>query len=169
MVLSVFGPPDPVKTYAVFLLTLLTAIPTGTVTISSASTADTSIVDANQSSTRTDQVVAIAAYKRGLELVEAVKYTTGAPALPLTKDDEILEYVKNNTAPFYHATGTCKMGKAEDVGKGVVVDSKGGVLGGIKGLRIVDASIMPFMPPGYIMSTVYAVAEKLADDIKGGI
>ena len=165
---SVFGPPDPVRNFTVFLFALLTTTSAGTVTISSNSIDDNPIVDPHYLSTETDQALAIAAYKRGLELVDAVGYTTGAVAPPLTNDDEILDFLKNTTVPWYHGTGTCRMGKVGDVDSGVVTDTKGRVLGGVRGLRIVDASIFPFPPPAHIMSTVYAVAEKLADDIKNG-
>ncbi|KAI4201254.1 MAG: hypothetical protein LQ346_002207 [Caloplaca aetnensis] len=37
---------------------------------------------------------------------------------------------------------------------------------GIKGLSVVDASIMPIIPAAHTQSTVYAVAEKAADLIK---
>ena len=49
---------------------------------------------------------------------------------------------------------------------GGVVDSELRVYG-VKGLRIVDASVMPMIPGSHISSTVYAVAEKAADIIKG--
>lgn len=49
---------------------------------------------------------------------------------------------------------------------GGVVDSELRVYG-VKGLRIVDASIMPMIPGSHTSSTVYAVAEKAADIIKG--
>ena len=45
-----------------------------------------------------------------------------------------------------------KMGKPSD--PSAVVDSHGRVLGGIQGLRIVDASVFPLLPPGQPMSTV---------------
>ena len=48
-----------------------------------------------------------------------------------------------------------------------MVDGKGRVFG-VKGLRVVDASVFPVLPPGHIQSTVYAVAEKIADDIVKG-
>jgi choline dehydrogenase-like flavoprotein len=49
--------------------------------------------------------------------------------------------------------------------KGGVVDTRLRVHGA-KGLRVVDASIFPFVPLGNIQSVVYAVAEKAADLIK---
>lgn len=75
------------------------------------------------------------------------------------------------------------MGRANDTS--AVVDSAGRVLGGISGLRVVDASVMPVLPPGQPMSTVCEyylasvlrkkrgkwltvldmIAEKLADSI----
>lgn len=38
---------------------------------------------------------------------------------------------------------------------------------GTNNLRVVDASIFPLIPRGNILSSVYAVAEKAADVIKG--
>jgi choline dehydrogenase len=48
-----------------------------------------------------------------------------------------------------------------------VVDSKARVYG-VKGLRVVDASAFPFLPPGHPQATVYMLAEKIADDIRKG-
>ena len=44
------------------------------------------------------------------------------------------------------------MGKPSD--PDAVVDLHGRVLGGVSGLRIVDSSVMPLLPPGQPMSTV---------------
>jgi len=48
---------------------------------------------------------------------------------------------------------------------GGVVDSELKVYG-TRGLRIVDAGIMPMEPAAHLQATVYAVAEKAADIIK---
>ena len=46
--------------------------------------------------------------------------------------------------------------------EGGVVDKRLRVYG-VKGLRVVDASIFPMVPRGNIQSSVYAVAERAAD------
>ena len=58
---------------------------------------------------------------------------------------------------YHHAVGTCAMGQ--------VLDEKLRVRG-VKGLRVVDAGVMPMQVSHAIMATVYAVAEKAADIIK---
>lgn len=45
-----------------------------------------------------------------------------------------------------------------------VVDSKARVYG-VQGLRVVDAAAFPLLIPGHPQSVVYALAEKIADDI----
>jgi choline dehydrogenase-like flavoprotein len=49
--------------------------------------------------------------------------------------------------------------------KGGVVDEKLKVYG-VKGLRVVDASVMPLITRGNTQATVYAVAERAADLVK---
>jgi len=55
-----------------------------------------------------------------------------------------------------------KMGKSSD--PMAVVDSKARVFG-VQGLRVVDASAFPLLVPGHPQSTIYALAEKIAEDI----
>jgi choline dehydrogenase len=51
-----------------------------------------------------------------------------------------------------------RMGSSDD--KFAVVDSRARVYG-VTGLRVVDASAFPFIPPGYPMSTVCMSSEHL--------
>ncbi|KAH8246834.1 hypothetical protein KR032_001328 [Drosophila birchii] len=62
-----------------------------------------------------------------------------------------------------HQSGTCKMGPSEDATS--VVDSQLRVHG-IRGLRVVDASVMPNVPAGHTNAIVIMIAEKAADMIK---
>lgn len=73
------------------------------------------------------------------------------------------DYVKSTVISNNHPACTCAM-KPKD--KGGVVDEHL-IVHGTRNLRIVDASIMPTIPGGNIQSSVYAVAERAADLIKG--
>jgi choline dehydrogenase len=83
----------------------------------------------------------------------------------VTSDADILNFIQQSVIEIYHASATCKMGRANDTM--AVVDSRARVIG-VKGLRVVDASAFPFLPPGHPQGTVYALAEKIAEDVLKG-
>jgi choline dehydrogenase len=62
-----------------------------------------------------------------------------------------------------HPSCTCKMG-VDDM---AVVDPKTMKVHGLEGLRVVDASVMPYVTNGNIYAPVMMVAEKAADLILG--
>ena len=90
----------------------------------------------------------------------------GGRRLPLGSDlstlEKAKEHCRRNLRSTSHPCGTCAMLPEE---KGGVVDTRLRVYG-VKGLRIVDASVFPMVPRGNIQSSVYAVAERAADLIK---
>ncbi|XP_060603875.1 glucose dehydrogenase [FAD, quinone]-like [Ruditapes philippinarum] len=73
-------------------------------------------------------------------------------------------FVRHLAITVYHHSSTCKMGADED--ETAVLDSKLRVKG-IKGLRVVDASVFPTVTSGNINAPVIMVAEKAADMIRG--
>lgn len=77
--------------------------------------------------------------------------------------EEAKEWTRLNTITEYHPMGSCAMLPRE---KGGVVDAELRVHG-VRGLRVVDASVFPLHVQGNIVSLVYAVAEKVADMIRG--
>jgi choline dehydrogenase-like flavoprotein len=90
------------------------------------------------------------------------------PPLPEEgKGEDFADFVRNYTVTDWHPVGTCAMGP--EPGKkgsefGGVVDARLRVYG-VKGLRVVDASIMPTHISAHIQATVYAIAEKGASMI----
>lgn len=126
-------------------------------TIISRDTADLPVINPNWLATETDQRVAVAAYKRVREAFqsEAMRPVLVGPeyfpGLRYQNDDEILDIIKKTMMTIYHASGTCKMGIRSD--RMAVVDHKARVFG-IHGVRVVDASAFPILPPGHPQSTV---------------
>ena len=87
-----------------------------------------------------------------------LRLTELAPGVALTKDDEIIDWVKRAAETTYHPVGTCKMGSDPMA----VVDSQLRVLG-IAGLRVADASIMPTLTSGNTNAPSIMIGEKAAD------
>ncbi|KAK5173436.1 uncharacterized protein LTR77_002117 [Saxophila tyrrhenica] len=75
---------------------------------------------------------------------------------PADTIDSAKELARAYATTNYHPCGTCSLGE--------VVDTRLNVKG-VRNLRVVDASIMPIIPRGNIIATVYAVAERAADII----
>jgi choline dehydrogenase len=86
------------------------------------------------------------------------------PGAQVADDHEILQYARNTGGTGYHFIGTCRMGPAHNPAS--VVDEQLRVHG-LDNLRIVDASIMPSMPSGNTVASVFMVAEKASDMILG--
>ena len=77
------------------------------------------------------------------------------------EDEDFTNFVRNCTQTDWHPVGTCSMGGAEGISGGVV-NARLRVYG-VRGLRVVDASVMPLQISAHLQATVYAIAEKGAD------
>lgn len=83
------------------------------------------------------------------------------PGEDVQTDEEIEDYIRETTQTGYHPVGTCKMGTDEMA----VVDDRLRV-NGVHGLRVVDASVMPYISVANTQGAVIGIAEKAADMIK---
>lgn len=85
-----------------------------------------------------------------------------SPGSDVQTDEEILGFVAREGESAYHPSCTCRMGTGEDsvVGPDLRVH-------GVEGLRVVDASVMPYVTNGNIYAPVLMIGEKAADIILG--
>ncbi|KAJ6014308.1 Dehydrogenase patE [Penicillium herquei] len=154
--------------YASIVASIVAPTSRGNVSIRSANMADPPIINPNWLGTGTDRKMAIIAYKRIRKFFNTkalAPVLAGPEYFPGTwvqSDDEILSVIKQTMMTIYHASCTCKMGVEND--SMAVVDSHARAFG-VSGLRVVDASAFPILPPGHPQSTVYMLAEKIAADI----
>ncbi|MBI1251014.1 MAG: choline dehydrogenase [Alphaproteobacteria bacterium] len=84
------------------------------------------------------------------------------PGEAVKTDDEIDAYIRQFAETIYHPVGTCRMG-ADDRS---VVDEHCQVRG-VKGLRVIDASVMPTLIGGNTNAPTIMIAEKISDHIRG--
>ena len=86
-----------------------------------------------------------------------------SPGNGVETDEEILDWVARDAETALHPSCTCRMG-TDDLS---VVDPTTMGVHGVDGLRVVDASVMPYVTNGNIYAPVMMVAEKAADLILG--
>ena len=82
------------------------------------------------------------------------------PGAEVTSDDAIAEHCRRTVKTGYHPVGTCKMGHDGD--PEAVLDTQLKVRG-TRGLRVIDASLMPAIVSGNTNAAVLAAAAKAAD------
>ena len=86
-----------------------------------------------------------------------------SPGEAVNTDEEILAWVGREGETALHPSCTCRMGTDETS----VVDPETMRVHGLEGVRVVDASVMPYVTNGNIYAPVMMVAEKAADLILG--
>ena len=110
-----------------------------------------------------------------VEAVRVARHILGQPAMApfnggetspgpgVSSDEEILEWVRRDAETALHPSCTARMG----VDDRSVVDPLTMRVHGLDGLRVVDASAMPYVTNGNIYAPVMMLAEKAADLILG--
>ena len=168
VVYSPVGAPVPMDgSYIATSVMLLVPTSRGSISITSSSLNDAPDINPNYFDTEFDRkaliygtrrvVQALLGTSEGKAYVEAEGSPPGIPALTMESSDaEIEAKIRKTGQAHFHPAGTAAMGK--------VVDSDLCVYG-TKGLRVVDASILPVAIGGHPQATIYAVAEQAADII----
>ncbi|HUG31026.1 MAG TPA: choline dehydrogenase [Candidatus Limnocylindria bacterium] len=95
------------------------------------------------------------------------RYDAGevSPGPSVQTDAQILDWVGHDAETALHPSCTARMGT--DVDDGAVVDPATMRVHGTNGLRVVDASVFPYITNANIYAPVMMVAERAADLIRG--
>ena len=138
----------------------------GTVTLASIKATKNPIIDPRNFSTEHDRAVIRAGLRRTLQAMEStvlkdhIEGETTPPGMPRisssSSDAELDGRLDAMSWSWYHTAGTASMRK--------VVDTQCLVYG-VKGLRVVDTSIIPLSITAHLQAPMYAIAESAADII----
>ena len=142
----------------------------GSVTIRSSDPMQAPALRFNYLSTEQDKrewVEAIAVARSILGQEAFAGYSGGeiSPGPEIASDEQILDWVRTDGETAYHPSCTARMGTDEMS----VVDPTSMRVRGVEGLRVVDASAMPYVTNGNIYAPVMMMAEKAADLIMGNV
>jgi choline dehydrogenase-like flavoprotein len=142
----------------------------GSVTLANSDPTSDPSIDPNYLATHADKSIMRQAVRRMLQIMETpaaqafIEGEVAAPGCPTltsqSPDSDIDARVKQFSEGFHHTAGTASMGK--------VVDSELRVIG-VRGLRVVDASVIPAPIAAHYQACIYALAEQASDMILGGL
>ncbi|KAK0226678.1 alcohol oxidase [Armillaria fumosa] len=157
------GAVPPTGSFLSISINILCTLSYGNVTINSTNPFSPPVINPNTLSHEQDLVLM-------QQAVEGAQRFTAAPVwadyiLELVTDIRDLEgSIRSKASLGGHSVGTASM-SPPDAHWGVVdPDLK---LKQARGVRVVDASVLPYVPAGHTQAAVYAVAERAADLIKG--
>ena len=123
------------------------------------------VIDPNYLDTNEDRRVAVEA----IRLTRDIMTQTGTlaeyqcqevmPGMNKRSDEDILAGIRDCCSTIFHPVGTARMGRASDPFG--VVDSQCRVRG-VDNLRVVDASVMPYITSGNTAAPTMVIAESIA-------
>jgi len=137
----------------------------GTVRLRSANALDKPIVDNNYLAEPDDLHMEIAGLRYAREILKQAPLSMRIshemlPGRDVIDDAGLAEHCRRSVKTNWHPVGTCRMGPEGDTS--AVLDSQLRVRG-LDGLRVIDASAMPFIPSGNTNAPTMAVASRAVE------
>ncbi|MDB6177725.1 FAD-dependent oxidoreductase [Paracoccus sp. Z330] len=169
MPLSVDKPGTPLHRYSGFTTSLWQCHPEsrGSIRIRDTDPTSDPLIRPNYLSTQRDRDVMVEGVRIVRDLYRQAPFANRwkaevVPGAEHQSYDDILAAIRQMSSTVYHLVGTCRMGSDE----ASVVDPELRVRG-TRGLRVVDASIMPKITSANTNAPTYMIAEKAAAIILG--
>lgn len=165
--LDKFG--DDLHPFAAFTASVCNLRPTsrGEIRLRSAAPREAPLIQPNYLATEEDRRVAVDAIRLTRRIIGQPALARYAPeefrpGPELTGDAELARAAAEIGTTIFHPVGTARMGRIDD--REAVVDARLRVIG-VRGLRVVDASVMPRITSGNTAAPTMMIAEKGAQMI----
>jgi choline dehydrogenase-like flavoprotein len=134
----------------------------GRITLRSRDAADAPVIDPNYLSAQKDRQVAAQALRLVRNIVGQPPLARFSPeeyrpGVTIQSEDELMKAAGDLGTTIFHPVGTARMGRRNDAG--AVVDERLKLIG-VEGLRVIDASVMPFITSGNTAAPTMMIAEK---------
>ncbi|KAF7368944.1 hypothetical protein MVEN_00220600 [Mycena venus] len=165
---GIAGPPDGTLGHLMGIgVAVVTPVSRGTITLNSSNPLDPPLINPGYMTSDFDLFAAREGIKRAQRFVTAPVWRDYvlAPSVDLDAftPEELDQFIRNSTASTSHLVGSAGM-SARGAGYGVVDPDLR--VKGVKGLRIIDASVLPIVPSAHTQAATYVIAERGADLVK---
>ncbi|KAJ7703520.1 alcohol oxidase [Mycena rosella] len=162
-----FGPPPATGNYMSVVPALVAPTARGSITIGSSDPLAAPLINPNLLGSASDSFVMRQAVKSALRFASLPAWNgyviSSLGVNSNSTDAELDTYIRANAASVYHLAGSASM---SPVGATWGVVDPDLVVKGLTGLRIVDLSVVPFIPSAHTQAATYIIAERAADLIK---
>ncbi|KAJ7680727.1 aryl-alcohol oxidase [Mycena polygramma] len=161
------NPPPPTGNFLSIIPALVAPTSRGSVTLNSSDALRAPVINPNLLSSEVDISILREALKSALRFSTAPAwqdYVISPVGVNATSTDAELDtYIRENAGTVFHPVGTASM-SPRGATWGVVDPDL--IVKGLRGLRIVDLSVVPFIPAAHTQAAAYVIGERASDLIK---
>ncbi|KAJ7346360.1 aryl-alcohol oxidase [Mycena albidolilacea] len=159
-------PPPPEGNFLSVVPVVVSPASRGSVTLNTNDLLADPLINPNHLGSEVDVFIMREAVKSAVRFTTAPAwddYVLSAVGLNATTDAEIDAFVRANAATIYHPVGTASMSPRSAAWGVVDPDLR---VKGLTGLRVVDLSVVPFIPAAHTQAAAYIIGERASDLIK---
>ncbi|KAJ6494966.1 aryl-alcohol-oxidase from pleurotus Eryingii [Mycena vulgaris] len=164
---GIAGPPPPTGNFLRVAPAVVAPTARGSVTLNSTDPLAAPLIDPNLLGSEPDLFIMREAIRSALRFASAsawANYVISPVGVNSTSTDAALNvFIRANTGTVKHPAGTASMSPRGAAWGVVDPDLR---VKGLRGLRIVDLSVVPFIPTAHTQAATYIIAERAADLIK---